>query len=221
MLLSSSITHNTPQPFKLQDAARTCLSLSWFSTQYWLKRSYGKMLKSSWFPPGCLSRKVPERSVCSVLVNVTTATGQMEGVYNFGDFGLSFQDALKAFQMYPHSYALSHMLHHDYFEQYIIVKTFCFHCIMHELVIFILRIVLISTSSGRLGSMLCFEAAAVMRKGPAPWTRDAGTPPLQDVGTVRAAGLPLLCDLLLSPGKLHNCHLPLSILGFVSWYSVN
>ena len=81
-----------------------------------------------------------------VLVNVTTATGQMEGVYNFGDFASCFQDALNAFQMYPHSSALPHMLFHDYFEKYIIVKKFCFHCIMHELVIFILNIVFISTS---------------------------------------------------------------------------
>lgn len=81
-----------------------------------------------------------------VLVNVTTAIGQMEGVYNFGDFAVCFQDALKTFQMYPHSSALPHMFHHDYFEKYIIVKKFCFHCIMHELVIFVLNIVFISTS---------------------------------------------------------------------------
>lgn len=93
-----------------------------------------------------LSHKVIERFVCCVLVSVTNATGQMEGVYNLGDFVRCFQAALKAFQMYPHSYALPHMLLHDYFEKYIIVKKFCFHCIMHELVIFILRIVFISTS---------------------------------------------------------------------------
>lgn len=79
-----------------------------------------------------------------VLVNVTTTTDQMEGVYNFGDFALCFQDALKVFQMYPHSSAFPHMLLHDYFEKYIIVKKLCFHCIMHELVIFILGIVFIS-----------------------------------------------------------------------------
>lgn len=50
--------------------------------------------------------KVTERCVCSALVSVTTAIGQMEGVYNFGDFVLCFQDALKAFQMYPHFYDL-------------------------------------------------------------------------------------------------------------------
>lgn len=87
-----------------------------------------------------------EGSVGSALVSVTAAAGQMEGVYNFGDFALCFQDALKAFQMCPHSYALSHMLLHDYFEKYIIVKKFGFHCIMHELVIFILRMVFIPTS---------------------------------------------------------------------------
>lgn len=38
-----------------------------------------------------------------VLVNVTTVTGQMEDVYNFGDSASCFQDALNAFQMYPHS----------------------------------------------------------------------------------------------------------------------
>lgn len=87
------------------------------------------------------------RDLCAlVLVNVTTATDQIEGVYNFGDSALHFQDAVKAFQMYPHSSALPHMLLHDYFEKYIIVKKFCFHCIMHELVIFILSIVFISTS---------------------------------------------------------------------------
>lgn len=60
------------------------------------------------------------------LVNAATATGHMEGVYNFCDFVLCFQDALKAFQMYPHSSALPHMFLHDYFEKYIIVKKFLF-----------------------------------------------------------------------------------------------
>lgn len=79
-------------------------------------------------------------------VSGTTAAGQMEGVYNSGDSALCFQDALKAFQMYPHSSAFPHMLLRDYFEKYIIVKKLCFHCIMHELVIFTLGVVFISPS---------------------------------------------------------------------------
>lgn len=70
------------------------------------------------------SHQATERFVCPVLVSVTNATGQMEGVYNFGAFARCFQAALKAFQMYPHSYALPHMLLRDYFEKYIIVKKF-------------------------------------------------------------------------------------------------
>lgn len=94
----------------------------------------GDFTQAAW-----LSRKVREWSV-------TTAAGQMEGVYNLGDFTLCFQDALKAFQMYPHSCAFPHMFLRDYSEKYIIVKKFGFHCIMHELVIFTLRRVFISTS---------------------------------------------------------------------------
>ena len=64
MLLSSSVTYNTPQPFKLQEAAQACLSLCWLSIQYWLKRSYAKTLTSSWFPPGCLSIAKGPREIC-------------------------------------------------------------------------------------------------------------------------------------------------------------
>lgn len=99
-------------------------------------------------------------------VSGATAAGQREGVYNSGDSALCFQDALKAFQMYPHSSASPHMLLRDYFEKYIIVKKLCFHCIMHELVIFTLGVVFISPSLRRQGSTLRFEAEAVTRKGP-------------------------------------------------------
>lgn len=49
--------------------------------------------------------------------NNTTATGNMEVVYNFDDSALYFQDVLKAFQMYPHFSAFPYVLH-DYFEKY-------------------------------------------------------------------------------------------------------
>lgn len=125
-----------------------CLSFSLtiFYTLLWGHTAKHSDLYDDFTQAVWLSHKVIERCVCSVLVSVTNATGQMEGVYDFGDFVRCFQAALKAFQMYRHSYALPHMLLHDYFEKYIIVKKFCFHCIMHELVIFILRIVFISTS---------------------------------------------------------------------------
>ena len=142
-------------------------------------RSYCKAFIFLWLShPGCLTISWGHMRDLSalVLVNVTTVTGQMEGVYNFGDSVSCFQDALNAFQMYPHScfttYAPSWL-----FSKYIIVKKFFFHCIMHELVIFILSVVFVSTSWRRLGSMFCFEAEAIMRKVPKHWIpQDVGMP---------------------------------------------
>lgn len=109
--------------------------------QYFMKNSGGCCPDSKMKPYTHLSLS----SLCLELVNVTTAVDHMEVVYSAAAFVLCFQDATKAFQMCPHSSALSHMFPHDYFEKYIIVKKFCFHCVMHELVIFTLSIVFIST----------------------------------------------------------------------------
>ena len=69
-------------------------------------RSNCKAFISLWSShPGCLaiSRDHMRDLSALVLVNVTTVTGQMEDVYNFGDSASCFQDASNAFQMYPHS----------------------------------------------------------------------------------------------------------------------
>lgn len=73
-----------------------------------------------------LSHKVTKRSVCSVLVNVTTATDQMEGVYNFGDFRVGLPRCLKSFPDVPTflcftTYAPSWLFWKVYYSQEILL----------------------------------------------------------------------------------------------------
>lgn len=189
-------------------------------------RSYCKTLDYFWwFPPACLvwlSHKVTERCVCSGTGQCYHCDGPDGRCLQFWWLCVVFQDALKAFQMYPHSSAFPHMLLHDYFEKYIIVKKLCFHCIMHELVIFILGIVFISSFWRRLGSMFSFGTEAVMREGPTRWIPQMlQCDLLQGQHGWPAGTLPTSSFSSLFQKTAQWSPIYLSILVFVSRYAVN
>lgn len=141
--------HVTHLSFHVSRPCPCGLFLSWLSASYWWMRSYCKTLRRLWWShAGCLAVTQGHCEIC-LLLSWSMLPPQLTRWKVFTILVISalcFQDALKAFQMYPHSSALPHMLLRDYFEKYIIVKKFCFHCIMHELVIFILGMVFTSTS---------------------------------------------------------------------------
>lgn len=67
----------------------------YFSRELW----FVAMLITKWEG----TAPTPPRQFVPALVIITTSTGHIEVVYNFGDSALYFEGGLKAFQMYPHS----------------------------------------------------------------------------------------------------------------------